>query len=113
MGNQLTLSLLNDATVSGDVHFYDVCKVADSVTIAYNTLWTWFELDFEWQAMEPFPVRPKKGEYTKIPRDWEIIKPFLDHYSLNATWVDCEFTQGVFDNNTGTWTGAVGKVKNC
>ena len=62
--------------------------------------------------MEPFGLRPRKGDYTKIPRDWEIIKPFLDHYSLTATWVDCEFTQGVFDNNTGTWTGAVGKVRN-
>ena len=46
-----------------------------------------------------------------FPYDWEIIKPFLDHYTLTPTWIDCNRIWGVFDEETGTWTGAVGKVK--
>ena len=112
LDNQLTLSLLQDATVCGDIHFYDVCKVADSVTIAYNNEPPTFEFDPETQTMVEFPVKPIYGWSSSIPLTWEIMKPFLDHYSLIPTWVDCEFTWGWFDEETGTWTGAVGKVRN-
>ena len=123
--NQLTLSLLNDATVRGGIHYYDVCKVADSVTIAYNNdesiksvsnandVIPKFEFVPDTQTMKEYPVIPVNGWYSYIPRDWEIIKPFLDHYSLTPTWIDCQNTPGWFDKETGTWTGAVGKVRNC
>ena len=113
LDHQLTLYLLHDATVRSDIHFYDVCKVADSVTIAFNNLWLWFEFDHGTESMEPFPLRPVNGWYTKIPRDWEIIQSFFDQYSLSPTWIDCNLIWGVFDEETGTWTGAVGKVGNC
>ena len=51
--------------------------------------------------------------WSNIPFDWEIIQPFLDHYSLTATWIDCNYTWGRLDEETGTWTGALGKVRNC
>ena len=63
--------------------------------------------------MVEFPVRPVKGWYSYIPWDWEIIKAFLDHYNLTPTWIDCNFIWGVFDEETGTWNGAVGKVRHC
>ena len=111
--NKLTLSLLNDATVQGNIHYYDVCKVADSVTIAYNNEYWVFEVDPETQTMVEYPQRPVKGWHSSIPRNWEIIKSFIDHYSLIPTWIDCDYTFGILDEETGTWTGAVGKVKNC
>ena len=110
--HQLTLSLLHDATVHGDIHFYDVCKVAESVNIAYNNEPGSFEVDPVSQTMVEVPVRPMEG-WSQFSRDWEIIKPFLDHYSLTPTWIDCNFTWGWIDEETGTWTGAVGKVRNC
>ena len=113
MDNQLTLSLLHDATVRGDIHYYDVCKVADSVTIAYNNdKARRFEVS-RTQNMVEYPVRPVKGWYSYIPRNWEIIKPFLDHYSLTPSWIDCDFKDYyVLDKETETWTEAVGKVRN-
>ena len=111
LDHQLSLSLLRDATVHGDIHYYDVCKVSDSVTIAYNNEPWYFEVDPETQTMVEYPVRPGNGWYSYIPKDWEIIKPFLDHYSLTPTWIDCDFTWGWLDEEKGTWTGAVGKVR--
>ena len=112
--HQLTLSLLHDATVRGDIHYYDVCKVADPVTIAYNNDFSaMFVVDPETQTMVEYPVMPVKGWYSDIPWDWEIIKLFLDHYSLSPTWIDCNYTWGWLDEETGSWTGAVGKVRNC
>ena len=114
MVSQLTLSLLRDATVRGGIHYHDVCKVADSVTIAYNNDYGQrFEVDPDTQTMVEYPVRPFKGLYSYIPRQWEIIKPFLDLNSLTATWIDCHYSWGRLYEETGTWTGAVGKVKNC
>ena len=114
LDRQLTLSLLHDATVRGDIHYYDVCKVADPVTIAYNNDFSaMFVVDPETQTMVEYPVRPVNGWYSYIPRDWEIIKPFLDHYSLTPIWIDCNYTWGWLDKETGTWTGAVGKVRQC
>ena len=111
LDHQLTLSLLHDATVHGDIHYYDVCKVADSVNIAYNN-----DNNRQFYVLRgklwEYPVRPIKGWYSYIPKNWEIIKPFLDHYSLNPNWIDCNYTWGWLDEETGTWTGAVGKVRN-
>ena len=98
--HQLTLSLHHDGTVRGDIHYYDVCKVADSVTIAYNQYY-YFDVDPETLTMVEYPMVPANGWYSNIPYDWEIIKTFLDHFSLTPTWIDCH----------RTWS--VGKVRNC
>ena len=114
LDHQLSLSLLHDATVRGDIHYYDVCKVADSVNIAYNNDYAArFEVDHETQTMVEYPVRPVNGWFSYIPRNWEIIKPFLEHYSLTPTWINCHYTWGWLDEETGTWTGPVGQVRNC
>ena len=109
--NQLNLTLFHGATVGNDIHYYDVCKVSvGKVTIAYNTDPGWFEVDHETQTVVEYPVRPVKGISSYIAWDWELIKPFLYHYNLTPTWIDCNFTWGMLDKETGTWTGAVGKV---
>ena len=114
LDHQLTLSLLLDATVRGDIHYYDVCKVADSVIIAFNRR-SHVSVDVESQRiMNEYPrVKPVKGWRSSISYSWEIINSFLDHYSLTPTWIDCDYTWGWLDEETGTWTGAVGKVRNC
>ena len=119
---QLTLSLLHDATVRGDIHYYDVCKVVDSVTIAFMNYWKigpgGFAVWPAWRAgitatMWEIPASPVKGYSSNIPYDWEIIRPFLDHYSLTPNWFQNQNPPkigGVFDEETGTWTGIVGVV---
>ena len=116
MVSQLTLSLLRDATVRGGIHYHDVCKVADSVTIAYNFYSTYFAIYRGTSIMVKsgyYGMRPIKGLLSNIPRDWEIIQAFFDHHSLTPTWIDCRGIRGVLDEETGTWNGAVGKVRNC
>ena len=112
LDHQLSLSLLRDAIVHGDIHYFDVCKVSDSVTIAYNNVPGYFIVNHETQTMVKNSVVPVNGA-TYVPWDWEIIQPFLDHYSLTPTWIDCHFTWGWLDEETGTWTGAVGMVIIC
>ena len=58
-----------------------------NVAIAYYNN-GFFEVDPETQTMVEFPVMPMDGMYVYIPYDWEIIKPFLDHYSLTPIWID-------------------------
>ena len=43
--------------------------------------------------------------------DYEILKSFFQNNYINPTWIDCNYTWGWFDNETGHWTGAVGKVQ--
>ena len=59
-----------------------------------------FEVDNETQTMVEFPVMPMDGMSVYIPYDWEIIKPFLDHYSLTPSWIDF----WGLDDETVTWS---------
>ena len=84
--------------------------MVDSVTIAYIYERFVFQLD-ETQSIKEFPVLPMDGR-SYIAWDWEIIKPFININNLTPIWIDCNSTLGVFDEDTGTWTGAVGMVRN-
>ena len=114
LSNQLTLSLLHDATIHGDIHYYDVCKVAGGkITIAYNNYGgALFQVDPKTESITEYSVRPVKELYLQISLDWEIVNPFIDHYSLTPTWINCQWDWGRLDEKTGTWTGATGKVRN-
>ena len=68
-----------------------------------------FEFDPETRTMVEIPRFPG---LSNIPRDWEIIKSFLDQYYLTSNWIYCDQVWGVLDQETGTWTGAVGMVRN-
>ena len=43
--------------------------------------------------------------------DWEIINSFLNSSNAAPSWVNCNSTWGRFDENTTSWTGAVGQVR--
>ena len=53
---------------------------------------------------------PVTGVSSHIPRDYEILLKFFENYNITPKWIDCNFTWGLFDEDTGHWTGAVGKV---
>ena len=90
--------------------FKDICqKQQQNVKIAYNNDPLWFVVDNHGNMVE-YPLFPVTGWLDKIPWDFEILKPFFEIYNITPTWVDCNFTWGLFDEETGHWTGAVGKV---
>ena len=45
-----------------------------------------------------------------ISYDNEILSIFFQHYDIIVKWINCNYTWGVFDDETGKWTGAVGQV---
>ena len=47
---------------------------------------------------------------SNIPWDHEIINSFIFKYNVNASWTECNYTWGVFNETTGRWNGAVGQV---
>ena len=79
------------------------------VIIAYNDFLPFFEVSNETKTMKELP---RSSGLSNIAWDWEIIKTFLDHHSLTPTWIYCKQDWGVLDEETGSWTGAVGKVRN-
>ena len=60
--------------------------------------------------MVEFPAYIVAGEYSNIPYDFEILEDFLKSYVIATNWIDCNDTWGWYDDETGRWTGAVGKV---
>ena len=54
---------------------------------------------------------PIKGWETYISHNFEIIGKFLRHYTIIPTWIDCRYTFGWFDEESGNWTGEIGKVR--
>ena len=48
------------------------------------------------------------GDLTNIPYNFEILKLFFKNKNIN--WINCNYTWGWYDDETGRWTGAVGKV---
>ena len=95
---------------NSDKKYKYICqKPQHNATIAYNNDPGYFEVDSDGNLVE-FPVKPVTGEEDYIPYEYEILKPFFEIYNITPTWVDCNFTWGLFDEETGHWTGAVGKV---
>ena len=44
----------------------------------------------------------KFGKISNIPWDWEIINSFMYKYSIKATWINCNYTWGSYDEATGS-----------
>ena len=58
---------------------------------------------FEWQDYYGLIY-----ELSRIPYDFEILEVFFENKNIN--WINCNYTWGWYDDETGRWTGAVGKV---
>ena len=60
--------------------------------------------------MVEYPVKIIEGEYSFIPYDFEILKIFFKTSNIIVKWIYCNQTWGWYDDKTGRWNGAVGKV---
>ena len=89
----------------------DLCREPrHHVDIAYNFDPGMFEIE-EDGSVSKLEYEFRTGEFDYLPKDTEIMESFLENYHITPNWIDCNYTWGWFDEETGNWTGAVGKVK--
>ena len=103
--------MYNNGSVSKNVRYKDLCVERFAVNVAYNYDPTWFEVEDKlmvdmWEKYG-YLQGDKVGQYSY---DTEILSKFISNYNILVNWIDCNYTWGWFDYETGKWTGAVGKV---
>ena len=105
----------DNGSVSKNVKYRNLCKEQITVHVAYIHQSEWFEIENNSMV----DVYKKKqllhgawslGGYPYISRDSEILSIFFKHYDVITKWINCNYTFGVFDDETEKWTGAVGQV---
>ena len=114
------LMIFHDGTVNRNLKYKDVCPVAElesepeyhNINIAYNNYPGWFHVD-DTNTMEEYPLSKTlkiSKNHIQISFSWEILKLFFNHFNIIPSWINCNQTWGWIDEDTGKWTGAVGKV---
>ena len=88
--------------------FYHYLKGSLSINVAYNDDPSWFEIVNN-SMIKWFDYWGLPNEDSKIPYDFEILEIFFKN--KNISWINCHYTWGWYDDETGRWTGAIGKVK--
>ena len=83
-------------------------KASISINVAYNYLVINNNSMAVDQAMGDMII---EGVYSYIPYDSEILDIFFKTNNIIVNWIDCNNTWGLYDYETGRWTGAIGKVK--
>ena len=89
-----------------------VCTEINIVNIAYswsddvinNTMVIW------WSASHISGHGDLVGTLGMIPYKYEVFSPFFEKYKIIANWTDCNYTFGVYDNETGKYNGVIGQV---
>ena len=121
------LMIFHDGSVNRNLEYKDVCPVAEldsepeyhHINIAYNNDQPYFEFNDESKAMTKYPLSSTQSVnnfrlskyHNQIAYSWETLKIFFDRNNIVPNWINCYQSWGWFDDETGKWTGAVGKVK--
>ena len=105
-----TLHMRDNGEVDDGKMWGNLCR-EKKVNIAYNNDPGYFEVDDRTGEMVKYPVRPVNGEMSIIPYDWEILHSFFSNHDIVHVWINCHFTWGSYEEESGRWTGAVGKVR--
>ena len=104
--------LFENGTINGDLNYKDVCKEEHDIRIANNNKPQWFEIDNITNTMVEYPYwMPIADGWSEKLYDRDILKSFFANYNIKPTWINCNYTWGWFDDETGQWTAAVGQVK--
>ena len=91
--------------------YEDICEEPVHYTsIAFNNDPPFFDLDETTGEFTEYPLNIKEGDFSKIPRDYEMMVTFIKFYNIIPHWINCNFTWGWFNEETQKWTGAVGQV---
>ena len=105
-----TLHMRDNGGVDDGKVWGDLCR-EKRVNIAYNNYYSseFFEVNDETGEMVKTPVDPRNWN-NYIPYDWEILDSFFINHDIVPVWINCYSTWGWYDQESGKWTGAVGKV---
>ena len=110
----MKLKMQNNGSVSKNVRYQDLCVERFAINVAYNYDPGWFEVENNSLVDLREKYRYTHGEwvgaYDSLSDDDEILSMFFLNNNIIINWIDCNFTWGWFDYETGKWTGAVGKV---
>ena len=104
----------NNGSVSKNVRYQDLCVERFAISVAYNYDPPFFEVE-NGSLVDP---REKYGYYhgvwvgtrSYVTEEDEILRMFFLKYNIVTNWIECNYTWGWLDEETGKWTGAVGKV---
>ena len=108
------MMIYNNGSVSNTVKYNDLCQERFAINLAYNQD-TWY---FEVENNSMVDLREKYGHlhgdlvgfYSYLSEDDEILLKFFLNHNIIINWIDCNYTWGWFDDETGKWTGAIGLV---
>ena len=99
----------NNGSVNKNVKYRNLCKKQFPVHVAYNDDPPYFEI----KKNTMVKYQSLHGLFTDnsyISYDYEILSIFFEHHSIIVKWINCNYTWGMYDYETGKWTGAVGQV---
>ena len=115
--------MYKNGSVSNNIRYQDICN-SDIyvVNIAYvdlgyrvfevvnNTMIEYYEYD---GLINVVSAIQSMNEKSYISYEYEILKTFFQNNNiLIINWQDCNGTQGLFNHDTGKWTGITGQVNN-
>ena len=103
-----TLHMRDNGEVDDSKVWGDLCR-EKGVNNAHLNVFNFFLVYDETGEMVRYPSSRMTG-FQYIPRDWEILATFFKNYNIIPVWINCHFNPGVYDEESGKWTGAVGKV---
>ena len=103
----------DNGSVSNNVKNRNICKEQFPVHVAYNHETEYFEIENNSMVDIVVKYQYLHGLHTNsyyISTNDEILSIFFKHYDINVKWINCNYTWGWYDDETGKWTGAVGQV---
>ena len=106
------LMMFFNGTTKDGLTYKDFCKEEYQVRIAYNNDDTLFAIDNITNTMVEYPhwVNVVEGD-AYLPYEFEILASFFSNYNVKPDWINCNYTWGWYDNETDSWTGAIGQVE--
>ena len=104
------LMMYDNGSVKSKVSYQDICADKFIANIAH--VWSNDVVNNSMVEHRVSSLSNRRGMgKSAIPYDFEIIGSFLINYNIIVNkWIDCNNTAGIFDYETGKWTGAVGQV---
>ena len=118
----LRLIMTKDGSEGRHLKYQDYCPLTieapdeskkHEITVAFNNVPLSFHVFNDTNTMKEFSLwwtLSESRQHPHVPLDWEILKVFFDTNNIEPTWIDCNYVWGLLDEQTGHWTGAVGKV---
>ena len=64
-------------------------------------------LTVENNTLLPYPKQSFLDEGPYMSAAWEVLSLFFNVHNIEASWTNCNFTWGWYDEDTGGWTGCM------